>query len=499
MKILLIHPSTLSYSKIFLRLEPLGLERIAQSLLASDHQVRLVDLQIFSHKNLFQELDDFDPDAVGLSLNYMANLPEIIDLAIEIRLLSPKLFIFAGGHVASFIARDILEHADGAIDCVVRGEGEAITPRLLEAGPSGGLHSLPGIVTREGEGPPPERITSLEDYMPARQLTRKRNKYFLGVLDPCASVEFTRGCPWNCSFCSAWTFYGRSYRKASPEAIAEDLARIQEPHVFVVDDVVFLQKEYGFSIGKEVEKRKIQKKYYMETRCDVLVQNQEVFAYWRRLGLKYLFLGFEAIDEEDLRSYKKKISLKKNFEALEFARKIGITVALNIIADPSWDEKRFNTVREWALQVPEIVNLTVMTPYPGTELWHSEARNLTTVDYRLFDVQHAVLPTKLPLKQFYEQLVKTQAVMNKKHMSFRGLQKTFAKTMRLLRGGQTNFFKMLWQFKKVHDPELLYGDHCRNVKYGVTLPPEKLVKPDPEDLYIYPHASNRNKEYRPRV
>lgn len=49
-----------------------------------------------------------------------------------------------------------------------------------------------------------------------------------------------------------------------------------------------------------------------------------------------------------------------------------------------------STIREFALAVPEIVHLTVMTPYPGTEIWHTESRRLTTRDYRLFDdIQHA--------------------------------------------------------------------------------------------------------------
>jgi hypothetical protein len=66
--------------------------------------------------------------------------------------------------------------------------------------------------------------------------------------------------------------------------------------------------------------------------------------------------------------------------------------------------------------VPEIVNITVQTPYPGTETWLTEARRLTTLDYRLFDVQHAVLPTRLPLDRFYMELVRTQAVLARKHL-----------------------------------------------------------------------------------
>src|SRR6202000_2440188 len=100
----------------------------------------------------------------------------------------------------------------------------------------------------------------------------------------------------------------------------------------------------------------------------------------------------------------------------------GIMVAVNIIADPEWDEARFAVIRDWALSVPEIVNLTVNTPYPGTETFLTNAREFTTRDYRLFDIQHAVLPTKLPLSEFYEELVKTQQVLNRKHLGLAALK-----------------------------------------------------------------------------
>src|ERR1051325_9189602 len=87
-------------------------------------------------------------------------------------------------------------------------------PLLLAAIEAGGdLAKAPGAVTGSGEGPPPGFVHSLDTLLPARDLLRPRHKYFLGVLDPCASIEFSRGCPWDCSFCSAWTFYGRSYRQ----------------------------------------------------------------------------------------------------------------------------------------------------------------------------------------------------------------------------------------------------------------------------------------------
>jgi hopanoid C-3 methylase len=489
MKVLLVHPSVLMYSEVYLRLEPLGLERVGAALRAAGHDVRMIDLQVFTHADLFRGLDQWRPDAVGFSLNYLANIPEVIDLAKATRARLPDCYVFAGGHSVSFVADEVLEHADGAIDCIVRGEGESAAPMIVAAGRDNGVLEVPGTITRDGSGPPPLLLDTLDDHVPARDLARRRNRYFIGHLDPCASIEFTRGCPWDCSFCSAWTFYGRSYRKSSPEAAAEELASIREPHVFIVDDVAFIRPEHGHAIAAAIEKRGVKKEYYLETRADVLLRNRDVFERWTKLGLTYMFLGIEALDAEGLKAFRKRSTPNQNFEALEIARELGIEVAINIIADPAWDVDRFEHLREWALKVPEIVHCTVQTPYPGTEIWHTESRKLTTLDYRLFDVQHAVLPTTLPLRRFYEELVKTQMILAKKHLGWAALKGAASIAAKRLLHGQTNFVRMLWKFNSVYNVDRQVGDHERPVKYQMRPPgsrPHKLTKEEKEhSLYVH--------------
>jgi hopanoid C-3 methylase len=489
MRVLLVHPSPLLFSEIYLRLEPLGLERVAAAVLAAGHDVRLLDLQVFRPSHYRALLQKWRPEAIGLSLNYLANVPEVIDLARTAKATLRGCRVMVGGHSASFVARDLLEHAGGAIDCVVRGEGEGITPRVLESFAGGAaLESLPGVVTLEGAGPPPLLIPDLAACPPARHLAGRRRRYFIGELDPCASIEFTRGCPWDCTFCSAWTFYGRSYRVLSPVAAVEDLAAVREPNVFIVDDVAFIRGEDGFAIADEIERRGIRKRYYLETRADVLLRNREVFARWANLGLRYMFLGIEAIDEEGLKRHRKRVHLGENERALEVARALGLVVAINIIADPDWDERRFELVRQWALEVPEIVNMTINTPYPGTETWLTESRRVTTEDYRLFDVQHAVLPTRLPLGRFYEEFVRTQDILNRKHLGWRAVYDIFGITMRLLARGQTNFVRMLWKFGSVYNVDRLLADHGRPVAYPLrrperTAPP--VGRPSAAELYVH--------------
>jgi len=487
MKLLAVHPGCLMYSKIYLRLEPLGLELVAAAARQGGHDVRVIDLQAERHVDYFRLVNDWQPDVIAFSCNYLANVPEILDLAAATKIKLPNCFIFVGGHSASFIAQEILEHSRGSIDCVLKGEGEPSIVPLLEAARDDrkSLHRVPGVHTLEGQGPRPLFVNSLDDLMPARDLLCHRRRYFIGVLDPCASIEFSRGCPWDCVFCSAWTFYGRSYRTKSPEVAVEEISRIREPGVFLLDDVAFIQVEHGMRIGELIAKKGIRKKYYLETRGDILLRNKEVFQFWRKLGLEYMFLGIEAIDDVGLRRFRKRVTLSQNFEALEFARSLGVSVAINIIADPSWDRDRFKVIRDWCMEIPEIVNISVNTPYPGTESWRTESRKLSTRDYRLFDIQHAVLPTALPLEEFYRELVDTQRVLSMKHLGIAALREAAGLAVERLLHGQTNFVKMLWKFNSVYNPNLQIEDHRQPVKYEITLPPDQQEKIDRKSLYIH--------------
>src|SRR4051812_42892673 len=136
MKVLLVHPSALLYSEVYLRLEPLGLECVGGAIRRAGHDVRLLDLQIFDHREFEREVRAFRPEAIGFSLNYLANVPEAIDLARAAKEILPRAFVFFGGHSVSFIADEVLQHGDGAIDAIVMGEGEVTAPLLLEKIPN---------------------------------------------------------------------------------------------------------------------------------------------------------------------------------------------------------------------------------------------------------------------------------------------------------------------------------------------------------------------------
>src|SRR5262244_895571 len=95
-RVLLVHPSPLIFSEIFLRLEPLGVECVASALQSAGYEVRLIDLQVFSPQDYLDTLVSWQPDAVGFSVNYLANVPEVIDLARHAKTRLPRVRVFVG-------------------------------------------------------------------------------------------------------------------------------------------------------------------------------------------------------------------------------------------------------------------------------------------------------------------------------------------------------------------------------------------------------------------
>src|SRR5258708_35188107 len=103
MKVLAVHPGPLMYTKIFLRLEPLGLELVAAAARQAGHGVRLIDLQVESHRAFFRLVDAWRPDVIAFSGNFLANIPGLVDLAKPTKARLPRATIRLGGRAAALL------------------------------------------------------------------------------------------------------------------------------------------------------------------------------------------------------------------------------------------------------------------------------------------------------------------------------------------------------------------------------------------------------------
>ncbi|WP_157545373.1 hypothetical protein [Microtetraspora fusca] len=92
--------------------------------------------------------------------------------------------------------------------------------------------------------------------------------------------------------------------------------------------------------------------------------------------------------------------------------------------------------------------------------------------------------------EFYRELVRAQAVMNRKHLGVAGAAKTMGIIGRNLLRGQTNFVRAIWKFPSVYNADRQHGDHLREVRYELPVPDQRAVQQaDRRELYIHqrPH------------
>ncbi len=419
MRITLVQPpqgSQFGFTKV-LMVEPLGLECVGAALKLHEHEVHLIDLRLEPRRRLHSHLRSMRPRGVGISCGFTTDVYASLQTARHVKHILPDSIVFVGGHHASLIPGDFL-FKGSPVDAVVIGEGEWTALDLvdaLEGGDDPG--GVPGVMTLGNwdHGFAPRRLSSDLDELPLpdRHLSlRYRRKYHHGFAVPSACVETTRGCPFDCNFCSIWIFYERRARRRSPERIVEDLARVRalgEDHVFFTDDIAFLHREAYEELGRQIRRAGFRMHYSCQTRADLVVKYPDLFKQWKDIGMHTVFLGIEKIDDAGLESLRKRTKggATTNLQAIEILRSEGMTPMTSLITDPSWGEEDFDRLEELVglLELPN-PTFTVLTPLPGTELWQAEQSQITTDDYGYFDVMHLVVPSKLPPERFYERFAR---------------------------------------------------------------------------------------------
>ena len=390
-------------------LEPLGLEMIGAAL-KGRHHMALLDMRL-ARGGLAAALADERPHVVGISSTFTMGVRQTLDIAESVKAAAPQTFVIVGGHHPSLSPED---YAHPAVDAIVVGEGELTTQELVECLDAGDDPvQVPGLVVNRPEGQcatgsrsPVGDLDLLP--LPDRSLTRLyRARYHQAMVRPVASVETTRGCPYRCRFCAVWPFYQGQVRFKSPARVVEELAAVAEPNVFFTDDNFLVRADRAVEIAGLIRARDLRQNYYMQLRSDAIVRFPEIIGEWQEVGLRGVFIGFESPNQEGLERVNKHASVESNEQALDILRRHGIEPAASFIVDPSFGRDDFASLRDYVRRLKLKWPLfAVLTPLPGTALFEEMRERLTTSDYGLFDLVHAVLPTRLPLAEFYQELAR---------------------------------------------------------------------------------------------
>jgi len=411
MKVLLIEPPVSPFdvaTKVFAMPPPYHLEVLAGRLVA-DHDVRILDMRI--DEDLDSELSRFKPNIVGCSC-VAANSSLAKQVLRRVKEFSADTVTIVGGHHPSLMPEDFNETF---IDATVIGEGEETLYEFVGACElNADWRKIPGIAYRLKDGGfrvnQDRELMDLNDFpMPARNLTRlhrQKGDYFRGSWRPLDCTITSRGCPNRCTFCGLWKINRGKYRARAPRLIADELESITAPNVCFIDDNTLDHVENAFALADEIKRRGIKKRYEVYGRVDTVVRRPDLVEKWRDVGMELLLVGLEACDDQALKEMRKKTSTEMNRRAIEICRANDVELAAYLIVDPGFDREDFRRLSEYV----ERNNLThpvftIMSPFPGTDLYDRVKKNLITEGFELIDFFHTVLPTKLPLEEFYEEFL----------------------------------------------------------------------------------------------
>jgi anaerobic magnesium-protoporphyrin IX monomethyl ester cyclase len=384
---------------------PIGLAYIAAVLRDAGHHVRLIDgpgeaLTRFTNVpgpagtlqlnglTAAEIVDRVDPatEIVGITHMFLHEWPTIRDIAERLKVKIPGAAIVIGGENATGFWPWIFESTD-AVDYCVLGEGEATMLELVARLKTGrSTADLPGIASRAGKADAPAqlsgRMTNLEAIpRPAWEYTEIES--YMSVADNhgvnrgrSIPMMATRGCPYQCTFCSSPSMWTTKYVLRTPEDVVDELRsyveRYRVSNVNFCDLTVVIRREWTIAFCQLMIRENVGVTWQLPsgTRSEAL--DAEVLELMYDAGCRNITYAPESGSERMLNVIKKKVKLPKMLESLRAAERQGLRTRVSVIIGHP-EERRVDTWQSLKLLMKTAwvgchdASVMIFSPYPGSE------------------------------------------------------------------------------------------------------------------------------------
>ncbi len=423
MRILLMAmPDSVDFIENSARIPNLALVSLAGNL--PGHEVKVLDLVVRKPhigKALEEVLTGFRPQLVGLSAMTF-QFHTMLKVADLVKRFDPGLKIVAGGYHPSLMARELSAEELASLDFIVRGEGEATMRELVAEleRPQPHFSRIAGLSYRQGgrwRHNPERGLLDPEQIALPRRESRLADDFFF--LDMSMDVaETSRGCPYNCKFCSINRMYGNTFRKYPIPRIIEDLQAIRRrgiKSVFLVDDNITHDIEHFRQVCRAIVQHGLNDMCYLTQVTAVgIAQNPALVAEMDRANFRIIFVGFESMEPAALKEMRKPTSPAINRRAAALLRQHRMAIIAGAIVGYP-DDTRESVTRQmqqiWSLK-PDGIYAQILTPYPQTVLRQEllEAGLIVNLDdYRTYNGFESNIRTKYLGSKELERLKADQA------------------------------------------------------------------------------------------
>ena len=423
MRILLISPPTISAIKAVVGTTgpPLGLAYVA-SMVRDEHDVKIIDslAEDYTYKDVEQIIKKYDPDVVGIT-STTSMIPDAYTVAKIAKMHNENVKVFMGGPHVTFLPDRTFKECP-YIDFIIRGEGEITTKELIDALDKGKETSnILGLSINIGgkirNNPPRPLIKDIDTIpIPSYDLLPMKKYRVDGVRF--GTIMTSRGCPFNCVFCSSSALFGKRWRGHSDSRVIEELKILHDEYgireIEFLDDTFTLNKSRAIRIAEQIRKEGLDISWSSSSRVDLFTD--EVAKAMKAGGCHTVYFGIESGSQKTLNFIDKRITPEQSIMAIKKAKKYELNALGSfVIGFPEETREDIEKTIEFSKKVGvDYAQFTIATPYPGTRLWdYALSKNLIlTFDWR----KYTTLDPVMKLKNFTSKQI--SRMLQKAYLSF---------------------------------------------------------------------------------
>lgn len=398
MKILLIRPPNIIFKETNNSLTgvPLGIAYIAAVLKNKGYEVVIYDAAGFSIRNIREKILLENPDIIGISNQFSSQFEDTKLVAEVVKNIDKSYLVIVGGNHPSACPIDFFKKTN-CVDIVVVGEGEYTMVKILDSISSNkSWADLKGIAFKHNdkivingrrdlienldELPyPAYELLDMENYFKMTNFSSGRPAFSYPYSERAVTFITSRGCPYNCIFCSVHSAMGNVWRAHSPRYIIEHLkflvGKYNIKHIHFEDDNLTLDKDRFKKILGEILNADL--KITWDTpngvRADIL--DEETLIKSKKSGCIYLIISAESGKQSVLDNIiKKNLSLAEVEKVAALAKKVKLNLEIFfVIGFPGETIRDIKDTITFALKLQykywAFPTVFIATPLPGTRLY----------------------------------------------------------------------------------------------------------------------------------
>lgn len=387
MKVLLINPPSfneiIGNNPVIIEEErgynpPLGLLYLASYLEKnSNHSVAVLDTQVeeIDYPKIERRIRQEKPDVVGITAMTLT-LRDVIKTIEVVKKVNSSIQVVLGGpHVHLFPNETITLPG---VDYLVLGEGEVAFKELLDRlGDYKALRRMKGFAFMDGDE---IVVTSHREFIddlnalpsPALHLVPyQKYSSLMAKRSPITTMFTSRGCPYKCTFCDR-PHLGKRFRARSAQNVVDEMEHYTKMgvHEFLVyDDTFTINRKRAIEVCQEIKRRKLDIGWDIRARVNTM--DEELLRELKSANCERIHYGVEAGTDKILKVLNKGITLEQVRRVFKATKKLGIsTLAYFMIGNPEETTEDIKSTMRFMKSInPNFVHITILTPFPGTEIY----------------------------------------------------------------------------------------------------------------------------------